>query len=163
MIKLKTRSSVFETNSSSTHSISINSNMDIISTTGLSLNESGKLVITLNETFGWGIESYDDAYTKAQYLLTQCLQYVEELEGEDLKYDERYVTFKRGREYMDRVKKVISDTLSLDIDNIEVIEDGGQIDHQSSCEFTEILEDEDLIKDVIFNPGSILRIDNDNH
>lgn len=163
MTIVKTRSSVFETNSSSTHSISIDPNIDIMSTTGLSVNKDGKLVIKLDEDFGWGIESHDDAYTKAQYLLTQCLQYVEEVEGENLSYEERYVTSKKGHEYMDRVKKVIAEVLDLDVNNIEVIKDGGIIDHQSACEFTEILEDEDLIKDVIFNPGSILRIDNDNH
>ncbi len=61
----KTRQNVFETNSSSTHSISISPNTTGIYDTIPSKN--GVITLTGGD-FGWGWEKYNDALTKANYL-----------------------------------------------------------------------------------------------
>lgn len=62
----KIRNKVFETNSSSSHSITIDNTTQLID---LSLeNESGVILIE-SKNFGWEWEKYNDAYTKAQYLI----------------------------------------------------------------------------------------------
>lgn len=146
------RSSVFETNSSSSHSISISSTGAIDTT--LIPNDDGILLIGpgANETgFGWEIASYYDAETKAVYAYLQAL-------------------YSKSQEYMNMLYKVILDQTGAD----EVIftlsdsfndDDYGYIDHQSAIYETpfEPFDSEEDLKNFIFNKSSELRTDNDNH
>jgi len=73
---IQTRQAVFETNSSSTHSLSISSSStDLLDT--LPLNEQGEVVLNGGQ-FGWEVEDYSDAGTKASYAAI----YVSEWSGE---------------------------------------------------------------------------------
>lgn len=65
-MKKNTRKGVFETNSSSTHSLCV-SNIKGMMDNSFYPNENGVLVIPGNE-FGWEFEKYNDAATKASYL-----------------------------------------------------------------------------------------------
>lgn len=68
-MKQNIRRGVWETNSSSTHSIHIDDSVELLDT--LIPDEEG--VITLHgDEFGWEVESYNDSMTKANYL-TLCM------------------------------------------------------------------------------------------
>lgn len=146
------RSSVFETNSSSSHSISISSTGAIDTT--LIPNDDGILLIGpgANETgFGWEIASYYDAETKAVYAYLQAL-------------------YSKSQEYMNMLYKVILDQTGAD-EVIFTLSDSfnddnyGYIDHQSAIyetPFEPFYSEEDL-KNFIFNKSSELQTDNDNH
>lgn len=152
---IKIRRSVFETNSSSSHSISIDSDGIIDVGNLVSHIDDGVLVIVPDGEFGWGLEEYTDPYTKAQYLVMQAL----------------YEEDSRGSIHIDSIKSVLREVTGVD----KVIISGGIlssedkydydhgcIDHQSIGEFTDILNDPYLIKEFIFKSTSELIISNDN-
>lgn len=60
------RKSVFETNSSSTHSIHIDNETELLDTS-LIPNENGDLTFVGDE-YGWEVESYNDARSKIDYI-----------------------------------------------------------------------------------------------
>jgi len=152
---IKLRRSVFETNSSSSHSISIDSD-GVIDVGNLASHiDDGVLVIVPDGEFGWGPEEYTDPYTKAQYLVMQAL----------------YEEDSRGSIYIDSIKSVLEEVTGVDkviisgriLDNEDEYDYGhGYIDHQSIGEFTDILNDPYLIKEFIFKRTSELIISNDN-
>ena len=83
------RHGVFETNSSSTHSISIDDKEFLLDT--LVVNSSGNVEIEVGE-FGWEQDTYRDASTKASYLHMYCRDWVH---PEDLK-ERFYQNLKEG-------------------------------------------------------------------
>jgi len=70
-MKRQIRRNVFETNSSSMHSLTVtpNGNMD-----NLIVDEYENKVITEFGEFGWGYDSYCDAATKLSYLMTMIIE-----------------------------------------------------------------------------------------
>lgn len=150
-MKTKTRHSVFETNSSSTHSISISENIDGLLDT-IVLDCNGNVVLSGGE-FGWEIRTYNDALTKANYLLVYAM-----------------TCASSKPEYEDVLIKVIKDqtgckevVYDVQLYNDEL--DFGYIDHQSTedGQLDYLFEDENLMRQFIFNPQSTLETDNDNH
>lgn len=146
------RLSVFETNSSSSHSISISSTGDI--DTSLIPKDDGILLIGpgANETvFGGEREFYYDAETKAVYAYLQAL-------------------YSNSQEYMNMLYKVILDQTGAD-EVIFTVSDSynddnyGSIDHQSAIYETpfEPFNSEEDLRNFIFNKNSVLETDNDNH
>src|ERR1041384_1998628 len=75
------RHSVFETNSSSTHSISISSDVRTLDT--LYVDENGVVTIE-GEQFGWDEETFRNAESKASYAMIYAHEWV----GED---KDRYI------------------------------------------------------------------------
>lgn len=147
------RKSVFETNSSSSHSISIDSTGTIDTT--LIPNDDGILVIgpdTATKEFGWKQCTYTDAETKAVYAYIQAL-------------------YSNDRKNMDMLYKVILDQTGADELIFKVTSDGfsdpdyGYIDHQSAIYETpfEPFNSEEDLRNFIFNKRSVLETDNDNH
>jgi hypothetical protein len=65
-MKKNIRKAVFETNSSSTHSVHID-NETILLDTSLVPNEEGELYFYGND-YGWEVESYNDAHSKIDYV-----------------------------------------------------------------------------------------------
>lgn len=146
------RKGVFETNSSSTHSICIGKEDKRFCTDKLPIDEQGRIMIWPGE-FGWEIDHYNDAVTKASYCLTWAKQY----NKEDVVY-------------VNMLKKVISEQMNVSKDKIifRTINDdtyypNGYIDHQSIYVAQKAFESEDSLRAFIFNPESILITDNDNH
>ena len=148
-----TRRNVFETNSSSTHSITIvggelEPRPRIISHDGICRIHPGE--------FGWEEATYRDWETKAAYALTWAKQ------TEDDKA-------------LAMLKEVIEHEIGTEV---EFISDGdkyhpwGYIDHQS-CETDDdgtwegdgakAFESAKTLRNFIFHPDSVLVIDNDNH
>lgn len=149
MKKTQIRQGVFETNSSSTHSISIapgltgqNGLMD----TSLIPDYDGNIVLEGDE-FGWDVAKYNDAVTKANYVAV----YVEEWSGS------------RSEEFKEIFAKVMKEQTGCK----ELIISLGRyayIDHQSveSQDLDYLFEDPEQLRSFIFNPDSVLTTDNDN-
>lgn len=135
------RQSVFETNSSSSHSLTIGcgKNWDTIN-----LDQDNNIILEGGE-FGWGYEEYYDALTKANYYAVDNRGYEENLE----------LLTKVLKEYTN-CNEVI---FNFDLDSYY----DSYIDHQSSGLTREEIYTEDDLKNFIFNRSSILIIDNDNH
>ncbi len=134
MSKVKIRKSVFETNSSSTHSIHID-NKTMLMDTSLLPDEDGVITLTGGE-FGWEWERYNDALTKANYASIDSSGVSNEL----------------------LIQAITEQTGARQV-NINHI-DWVYIDHQSRG----LLEEMNLekLKNWIFNPNSWLITGNDN-
>lgn len=149
MTKL-TRHSVFETNSSSVHSISLSNEVDQYDT--LYPDSNGTFTFEGGE-FGWEWEDYSTAYTKANYVVT-FLEHLGSLEPDDSESG-TYQPFK------ELFEKVVKDHV-----NCEIEYDVGKyahIDHQSMDIAWELVDyTYEELKNFIFNPKSILYTGNDN-
>jgi len=144
-MKKQIREKVFETNSSSSHSITIEPSNDGLYDTIIP-DDDGNIILTGGE-FGWGIEEHNDALTKANY----CG--VDNLLNEDK---------------LDMLKEVIREQTGCNEVIIDISEDWkdsnhSYIDHQSHGTSREALESKETLRQFIFNKNSILYIDNDNH
>ena len=153
----KIRKGVFETNSSSTHSISLSNDKDLRYHIKKANN---KIVLdTIPEedgvcyiypgAFEWEEQTYNDAATKASY----CLTWIK--------------TYRNKKEYLDMLKRVIKRVNKSRIVKF-VKQDNeyypwGNIDHQSDDVCEPVFRDEESLENFIFNSKSILRTDNDNH
>jgi len=180
MNKKLIRHAVFETNSRSCHSISISNSVEI--NDSIYPNEDGNIELT-GGTFGWEVEDYNDADTKANYIAVMITmlrssrkRYRDVInQGKDpvehFKYyslppfaEEHYVRCKKNFEEVLKEQtscnKVIYN-FSDDWDHVNY----SYIDHQSfeNKEDAQWLLDKDQIKAFIFNKNSVLHTDNDNH
>jgi hypothetical protein len=143
------RRSVFETNSSSSHSVSIPHTYELLDT--IEPDESGNIVLYGGE-YGWGHEEYNDAASKANYMAVWAKVYADSPEvrmsflNDVLKMHTgaKEVTYGFGNSYN-------SDNFAY-------------IDHQSSDSdyFVELFGDAKKMLNFIFNRKSILVISNDN-
>jgi hypothetical protein len=146
MEMIKIRKHVFETNSSSTHSI-IPGNKDYIDA-----SVEQKITIFPGE-FGWGYERINDWKRKASYLYTSAL------ERKDAQVTEAQIAL---------VKEVIEDYTKSEVTFLKLESPGGffdegYVDHQSADVPAEVLMGGyDAVKDFIFT-GAVLILDNDNH
>lgn len=153
------RSACFETNSSSSHSITIAKHYaqyregDILVTDFFrdsAGNPHEKCVILTGGQFGWEQNSYDDALTKANYLAVA-------LHRQPADHPQRVM--------FERVLKEVTGARSIVYD---MGDDYGHpnwsyIDHQSSGVPYEALLSEENLRKFLFNPRSVLTTDNDNH
>lgn len=143
------RHGVFETNSSSSHSISISDTCDKYET--LYPNEDGVLVFEGGE-YGWGYETYHSAEPKANYVATMSAMY-----GEGGEVNEYY---DGSTPLRDMLESVISEHTG--ITKFEYHLKDAYIDHQSVDNKMFSWTKQEM-KNFIFNPRSELDIDNDNH
>jgi len=135
------RNKVFETNSSSTHSISIyNATQGLYDT--IVPNSKGVIALVGGE-FGWEWEKYNDAETKANYAA---------------------VFAKDNQQMTDMLEQVIKDhtgAKKVDLSGV-----GGYIDHQSALseggDALKAFDTPQTLKNFIFHPESWLFTGNDN-
>lgn len=132
------RKSIFETNSSSTHSVSI-----FPLETDVPVNELVDHIILGVGEYGWGVDHFHDTFTKLDYLAV-------EIEDED---DDTW------KFLMNVVKKYYPNiTFTLAEKRTK-----GYIDHQSyGIVWDEIGYDEQTLINYLFNSKSELKISNDN-
>lgn len=175
---IQIRSSVFETNSSSTHSVSIsrkNSRYFDSSSLNRFIDEDDNKVHVRFGEFGWEVESYHMPYEKLQYIVTMLV----ETESDDVtSVNELFET---------DGFKLINDAIAnyCNCDGIWIDEDmqldsytwdgrthyyishNGYIDHQSREDYNNVqdfLDDYGLdITQFIFDNGVVVHTDNDNH
>lgn len=173
-MKKQMRRSVFETNSSSTHSISIRKGD--ISNSYLRVDPyDNKIHISFGE-YGWGYETLNTQYERLSYLCTMLL----ETEANKV-FSIKDIYETNGFKLIDEVisSKCNCDGIYFD-DKIEInsyknskeedvyyVDIDGYIDHQSCEDYTsinEFLKDWDTdIENFIFNDNVTVIIDNDNH
>lgn len=144
-MRTQIRRSVFETNSSSTHSICIAKTDDF--------KRNNHVDFTLGE-FGWEIETYSNADMKAAYLYT-AIKHLGRLE--------RFAQF----DFVGKIKKIldknnITYTFAEKCDN--ELHDWGYIDHVDELfDFVkDICSDEGKLLSYLFNPLSFVKTGNDN-
>jgi hypothetical protein len=155
-MKKQVRNGAFETNSSSTHSICIASGE---TTDTLQKDDKYNAVIIESGEFGWEVEDYWDARSKAAYCYTYAVS----------RRDDSKAFSEDKNLYM--LRKVISEHTGHDVKfehevNIENKDSWypyGYIDHQSMDVPEEAFESEESLKQFIFNRRSILHTDNDNY
>ncbi len=136
-MKINIRHNVFETNSSSTHSISINNSVKSIYDT-LIPDTDGVIRLTGGE-FGWEWESYNDPMTKANYCaMDQC-------------------NHKTNLDMLVEVIKEHTGAVDVDVSNIN-----GYVDHQSVGTSHDAFVSKETLKNFIFSPESWLFTGNDN-
>ena len=145
------RKSVFETNSSSSHSISIDSTGAI--DTSLIPDDNGVLILGYgcNVEFGWEQEEYNDAETKAVYSYLQAA-------ASD---NEKYTTML----YDVIMKQTAAKEVIFAVGTQYGDDNYGYIDHQSAIYEAgyEPFDSEAKLRDFIFKRGSYIETDNDNH
>lgn len=167
-MKKLVRNSVFETNSSSCHSISIADKVDFNDVP--SPNAEGNIHITSGE-FGWEEDSYRGFFDKASYLAVYIRDWAKE-EKESFKqifenlikettacynitYEDSFWDFEeRSYKGSDGNQVVYQAKLGY-----------GYIDHQSveDKDLHYLFTDVDKLKAFLFCSNSILETDNDNH
>jgi hypothetical protein len=134
------RNKVFETNSSSTHSVSIVSNVSGIYDS--IIPDNGIITLT-GGLFGWEWEKYNDATTKANYAAVFCQDHPQEVE-------------------------MLNEVLKEQTGAKDIYWDlrDSNIDHQSSWsedgEAKTIFQSKEILKNWIFNPSCWLYTGNDN-
>lgn len=145
----KIRKNVFETNSSSTHSICVTKNNILDS-------KVDYVAFGIGE-FGWECDTLTTLYSKASYLYTAIL------------------TNDNREDLLNKVKKILDENkISYDFEepqfhsweynNIEHISlDNGYIDHSNELDdFLEICKDEDKLMKFLFSSQSFVVTGNDN-
>lgn len=162
------RNNVFETNSSSSHSLCIGANNEL-SPSYLSIDDVDNCIHVEFGEFGWGYETTTDQYDKLSYLVTMLV----ETEGNSCKsmIDLRNT---EGFQLIEKVIKEYCDCDGLIIDSIvgpatwneNYLDHDGYIDHQSCEDYStlqQFLDDCGItIEQFIFNSDIKLIIDNDN-
>jgi len=135
---MKRRIDIFETNSSSSHSISFNPWKSGKDGNNFVPDEDGNIYVNGDE-FGWEWAAYNDSVTKANYYL------------------ERY---KDEPDRLELLKEVIEDYTGANV--IINTDNGGYIDHQSFDTLDLPAGDPEALKDWLFNPDNWLYTGNDN-
>jgi hypothetical protein len=131
------RHNVHETNSSSSHVISIADATKEFVLDTIYPNDDGEVVIYGSE-FGWEWERYNDATTKASYAAQQ---------------------FANDEYKLDILKSVIQEHTQAETVTFVGLEDG-YVDHQSMSMMRDFTEEK--LKDFVFNKNSWLFLGNDN-
>ena len=138
------RCGVFETNSSSTHSITIAGEQ---CTQRETLPVEDGMCRIYPGKFGWEERTYFDAATKASY----CLTWAKQCENDAT---------------LGMLRRVVASETNAEVLFCESVDDyykWGDIDHQSNHIAAEAFESDNLLRHFIFCPESILVTDNDNH
>lgn len=182
------RKSVFETNSSSSHSISVKRNKTGKYDYNLPKDKSNKipLVFGVPYDFGWGVTLYNDSYTKLNYLICMAVEThqmnMRDLNRPLLKEPEEILNIKDVK----KIAKVIKDKINWfngfaiggTVNGIKFTWDDiffnfegelcleKSIDHQSFESYRNIDEflkyNKITIENFLFNPKVTLIISNDN-
>ena len=143
-MKRNIRKGVFETNSSSTHSIVISQETPHIYDT-IHPDGNGAIQLTGGE-FGWSWERFDDAFTKACYCAVD-----QENNGVNINMLKEVLMEHTGA-------KEVTLEFSTDYNHAH----WSYVDHQSYGTSSEAFGSKEMLKDFIFNPLSVLFTGNDN-
>lgn len=143
------RHNVFETNSSSSHSITVGG--EVMADFGISeqVLRDGVMDITLSGEYGWGFDTFSSTTDKLEYLLLLAIDsYPSNIESEI-----------ENSKQAKRVISVFENTTGL---KLNISYDDGYVDHQSRDVADNVLEDEELIKVFLFSKQSYFETGNDN-
>ena len=143
------RKCVFETNSSSCHTVSVQDSGGVYD--GYAPDEDG--VVRFNaEEFGWSQETFTDVASRLAYAWIYIKDWSAGREDEFM------------QNFLDVVLEHTGGT------SVECVEYGqfypyGYIDHQSveGADLHYIMENKEILKNFLFGAGSYIETDNDNH
>ena len=167
-IRISIREKFPETNSSSSHSVSISLSGKYYKPEemNLKIDKDGVIFIpNAVDDFGWEFEKYNDVLTKIQYISSM---YEIKSNPKKLRILKEVIKSFTGAkkvvfEFENQFKDAYNKAVKENDDELPCISDfGSSIDHNSSDIFPEILESRNTIKDFIFNPNSWLFLGNDN-
>ena len=148
-MKKQVRRSVFETNSSSSHSLTV---LKQGVTEYLHVDEISNYVIVNLGEFGWGYDAYKDPETKLSYLITMLKEYTDASCPEELYNTDEF----------QEISKVVSDR--CECDGVIIGDFDGYVDHQSVDSIHSLIDQNGCtIEEFIFDLGIELIIDNDNY
>lgn len=153
------RQGVFETNSSSSHSLCISIGQVNVP------NYEGQTVNIVAGEFGWEVETHYDLYTKLSYLYTDAMsgidrQILEDIDGNILPasmYNSRLEMLVRVLHKHTKCAEVV-----FEIQN-DRFYPFGYVDHQSIGTSDEAFESDENMINFLFNKNSFVHTDNDNH
>ena len=184
----KIRRGMFETNSSSTHSVTLRNHIDAPTKNTIEVSDDDYVHVQFAD-FGWGYDRFTDPYVKLQYLLTILWQVNEDKQIESIKpfeFGTDYIYLFYELDEFEEINEIIKrryNCSGIKIDShigmrdenypdyITMYNDNDWdniygIDHQSVEYINSIkdfLDEKDLsIEDFIFNSDKVLVIDNDN-
>ena len=157
-MKKQIRKNIFETNSSSTHAVSIFRGSNYVIPERIEIRPG---------EFGWESREYSSPEAKLSYLYTWILDKCRSYEYNEVteKYDDQY-DYKKLKDYQYRIKSKLLDAgvKEVEFDKCNGWCDEGYIDH------SEELYDDDLetilegyFLDYVFNPDSYIETGNDNN
>ena len=149
------RKSVFETNSSSSHSLTLAKGDLVGQPFSSEVLRIGTLMLEKGE-FGWGWRRFYETDEKVQYLFTQLFR-------DDIPQgDAAAVTAElRGSEpRFDMLCRVIKDHTGLEVQVVPGSE--GYVDHESVSVGMELFRSENDLKQFLFSPESCIETGNDN-
>ena len=154
------RQNVFETNSSSTHSVSIVYGDKSYLTDIPKLDENGNINIESGE-YGWEMHIYKgNVQDRLSYAATYALNY-------DCSYNEEKIFNYENKNLLLLIEVIKEYTGANKVIYNENPVDGwakhGYIDHQSEDEAATIFESKESLEAFLFNPKSFFITDNDNH
>ena len=169
------RHAVFETNSSSCHSLALikseNGERSLSKLyTDYQLDKNGNLHFNAGE-YGWGFDVLSDFQSKLDYVMTYAIRKGSYYDFLDLMKSLHDVTQFNKLYYCDQLvgywneeenKFKFSDYYS-DVDDLEYDIGDAYIEHDSLDLLNGIIEDEDKLKNLLFVKESEIVIENDNH
>lgn len=152
------RGKVFETNSSSSHSITISGTE--AEDFGLGLDELRSGVISIDQAgeYGWDWEEFHDTKDKIAYMLMQCdpEKFREGMEPWDDLVPGLVERSSEARWLIDMIRRVTGCEVEFRTGAY------AHIDHQSHGEGRELFADEQAMRAFLFSPRSYLQTGNDN-
>ena len=130
------RNGVFETNSSSMHSLSV------IGTKKFSQRKYEEETHVFEGEFGWGYEVLSEPVEKLSYLITY---------------------YRENKDMLERISRIFEEYTGSTLIIHDEEEYEGYIDHESMDCLNGDVTDDDSIRDIIFSDSHTIIIDNDNH
>jgi len=149
------RKSVFETNSSSSHSLTLAAG-DLVKTPfNLDVLRLGTLQLGLGD-YQWEWYRYYDTDNKAQYLMTQLFHYNGIPDGEPAEVTREL----RHNAQFDMLCRVIEEQTGVKLEAYPGSQ--GSIDHDSVGNCLEVFESEETLRTFLFSESSYIETGNDN-
>lgn len=162
------RSGVFETNSSSTHSLVLRDKSTPLSDSYLTVQDDGYVHVSFGE-FGWGYDVLDSQEEKLSYLCTMAAYSDNNMaSNEDFYKTPDFMAINEAIQNRCDCNGVIVDTeisKYVGADGASWPNFDGYIDHQSVYTSLQSFLDgyDTTIEEVVFSFGAEIIIDNDNH
>jgi len=155
-MKKQIRPKVFETNSSSSHSLVIADTGDLMPIPfSESIMENGIVTIYSGE-YGWEIERYNSVYDKMSYLYTDAMLYSDATDTPDPESNNKL------RMLIEAIKEHTG--CDVEFERSGGYWPYGYIDHQSVGLCSDVWSRGiEGVKQFVFNPNSYFETDNDNH
>lgn len=158
-MKKTIRHSVFETNSSSVHSISLEGPESIEN-----LECLASPIRIIPGEYGWSGPDVAGVIEKIAYLATMIMDYKYEWEEKTHRFysnNEKLEMLKNDPDWI-KIQEVVRDRLGKEVEIVIPEGHNFYVDHQSCMPLIDFLGKRSL-EDFLFDPSVVVEIDNDNH